>query len=101
MSPTKVLIRVGERLFQFATAFPLVQIEFSSSLEHFSLRRIGDDAAIRIADSVPDSPVGHRLAEVLFKVYELRRGRSRGLLREPPQGGLGRAGSASSETQAI
>jgi len=42
LSPTNVLVHVGERLFQFTTALPLVQIEFSASLELVSLRRIGD-----------------------------------------------------------
>ena len=88
MSATKVLVRVGERLFQFTTACPLVQIEFSASHEHFSLRRIGDDVAIRIADAVPYSPVGRRLGDVQFKVYELRRGRSRSFLREAKLWGL-------------
>jgi len=54
LSPTNVLVRVGERLFQFTTALPLVQIEFSSSLDHASQRRIEADVAIRIADAVPN-----------------------------------------------
>ena len=73
---------------QLATAFSLVQIELSASREHVSLRRREADVAIRIADAVPDWLVGRRLADVQFKVYALRRGRSRGLLRDAAAWGL-------------
>lgn len=63
-------------LAQFAPAFPDVRIELTASREHVSLRRREADVAIRIADTVPDWLVGRKLAELQFKVYGLRRGRS-------------------------
>ena len=63
-------------LVQFASAFPDVQIELTTARDHASLRRRETDVAIRIADSVPQWLVGRQLAELRFKVYGRRRGRS-------------------------
>lgn len=64
-------------LAQFASAFPEVQIELAASREHVSLRRREVDVAIRVADTVPEWLVGRRLVDLRFKVYGLRRGRTR------------------------
>ena len=63
-------------LAQFAPAFPDVQIELAASREHVSLRRREADVAIRIADTVPQWLLGRKLADLQFKVYGSRRGRS-------------------------
>jgi DNA-binding transcriptional LysR family regulator len=68
-------------LAQFASAFPDVQIELTASRDHVSLRRREADVAIRIADEVPDWLVGRKLADLRFKVYGRRRGRSKVPLR--------------------
>lgn len=60
-------------LSQFATAFPDVSLELVASRDHVSLARREADVAIRVAESVPEWLVGHRLAELRFKVYALKR----------------------------
>lgn len=62
-------------LIQFASAFPEIQLEFATSLEHVSLRRREADVAIRVSDAVPDWLVGRKLADLQFKIYERRHGR--------------------------
>lgn len=63
-------------LAQFASAFPDVTIELVASREHANLTRREADVAIRVADQVPDWLVGRKLADLQFKIYGLRQGRS-------------------------
>ena len=60
-------------LSQFASAFPDVVIELTTSREHVSLARREADVAIRVSDHAPDWLVGRKLGEVDFCVYGLRR----------------------------
>ncbi len=56
-------------LEQFGATFPDVQLELNTTREHVSLRRREADVAIRIADTVPEWLIGHKVADVQFKVY--------------------------------
>lgn len=68
-------------LGQFASAFPEVRIELVASRELVSLRRREADVAIRVADEVPQWLVGRKLADLRFKIYGRRRGRTNVALR--------------------
>lgn len=69
-------------LVQFASAFPGVTIELVASREHVSLSRREADVAIRVADYVPDWLIGRKLADLQFKVYGPRQGRTTVALRD-------------------
>ena len=59
-------------LRQFATAFPLVTLEFFATRDHLSLSRREADVALRVADKVPEWLVGRQLARLDFRVFGLR-----------------------------
>lgn len=72
-------------LGQFATAFPEVVIELSTSREHTSLVRREADVAIRVSDHAPDWLVGRQLGLVDFAIYSLRRPALEPALRRPDE----------------
>ena len=85
VAPFLVQCLLPDVMAQFASSFPDVQIELTTSRDYTSIRRREADVAIRVADEVPEWLIGRRLADLEFKIYGKRIGKSKLALRSIDQ----------------
>ena len=56
-------------LLAFARAYPDIELDLISTYSHLSLSRREADVAIRVAEKVPETLIGHRIARIFQSFY--------------------------------